>query len=77
LEQGQIAPVQLQAATDAYTQKLSLYNNGLAPLSDLTQALYNLNKAEADLALINNTAWKALLYKAAVKGDVNIILNQF
>lgn len=77
LEQAQVAPVQLKAASDAYRQKLTLYNNGLAPLSDLTQALYNLNKAEADLAVINNTAWKALLYKASVKGDLNIILNQF
>lgn len=77
LEQAEVAPVQLKAATDAYTQKLTLYNNGLAPLSDLTQALYNLNKAEADVAVINNTAWKALLYKASVKGDMNSILNQF
>lgn len=76
LQQAKVAPVQLKAASDAYTQKLTLYNNGLTPLSDLTQALYNFNKAEADLAVTNNTAWRALLYKASIKGDLTSFMNQ-
>ena len=76
LLEAKIAPQELKAASDAYTQKLTLYNNGLAPLSDLAQALYNLNKADADLAVINNAAWKALLFRANTIGNLNIFINQ-
>jgi len=76
LQEAIVAPQELKAASDAYNQKLTLYNNGLAPLSDLADALYNLNKADADLAVINNSAWKALLFRATTIGALTSFLNQ-
>lgn len=54
----------------------SRYNSGLANYSDLIQAQYALIKSEADLKRAYIEAWKALLYKAAVQGDIDIFLNQ-
>jgi outer membrane protein TolC len=69
------APVQLAAASDTYKQKFAMYNSGLSNIVDLTQGLYELNRAEADVALAYDGVWKALLYKAAANGDINLLLN--
>ena len=66
------SPVQLAAAAQAYRQKLALYHAGLATITDLTQALYNLQKAEQDQALTVNNAWQALLLQAAGTGDFSL-----
>ena len=42
------APIQMKAASDAYTQKYVLYQNGLTNLVDVTQAQYTLTRAETD-----------------------------
>ncbi len=69
-------PFQYQAAREAYLQKSVLYKNGLTTLVDLQQALYALNRAEADLGLAYINVWNALLQKAAASGDFSLFLNQ-
>jgi len=70
------APIQVKAASDAYLQKNTLYNNGLATIVEVTQTLYALNRAETDRDIIYNNVWQALLMKAAASGDINIFLNE-
>jgi outer membrane protein TolC len=76
LEIRQEAPVQVESATDAYTQKSALYRNGLTTLVDVTQTLYALNRAETDRDLAFINVWQALLLKAAATGDLNIFTNE-
>jgi len=71
------APLQIQAATDAYGQKNVLYRNGLATIVDITQALYTLNRAEIDRDIAHSNVWQALLFKAAASGDITIFTNEF
>jgi len=68
-------PTEVKAASDAYTQKYTLYKNGLANIVDFTQALYTLNRAEVDKDIASNNVWQALLYKAAATGDFGIFTN--
>ena len=70
------APIQVKAASDAYTQKSVLYKNGLATIVDVTQALYALNRAETDRDISNNNVWQALLLKAAAAGDFGLFENE-
>lgn len=73
----QEAPIQVQAASDAYTQKSVLYKNGLANIVDVTTALYTLNRAETDRDIAYSNVWQALLYKAAASGDFGLFFNEF
>src|SRR6202000_227195 len=70
-------PVEVKAASDAYTQKFTLYKNGLANIVDFTQALFTLNRAEVDQDIAANNVWQALLFKAAATGDFGIFINNF
>ena len=70
------APIQLKAATDAYMQKTELYKNGLANISDVAQALYELNRAETDRDIAYNSVWQAVLFKIAATGDLPSFLSQ-
>lgn len=65
-----------QSAEFSYRTLLSRYNSGLVNYGDLIQSQYILIKSETDLKKAYLDAWKALLYKAAVQGDINIFLNQ-
>ncbi len=76
IDNYQEAPIQMKAATDAYTQKTVLYQNGLANIVDVTQALYVLNRAETDRDISNNNVWQALLLKAAAAGDFGLFVNE-
>lgn len=69
-------PAQLKAASDAYVQKSVLYKNGLATIVELQQALYSLNRAEADVTIAYISVWQALLQKAAASGDFSLFINQ-
>ena len=69
-------PVQYKAASDAYVQKSVLYKNGLATIVELQQALYSLNRAEADSILAYIVVWQSLLQKAAASGDFSLFINQ-
>lgn len=77
LKNYQEAPVEVKAASDAYTQKYTLYKNGLANIVDFTQALYTLNRADIDFDIASNNVWQALLYKAAATGDFGVFINNF
>lgn len=70
------SPVLINAAMYAYTAMQSRYNSGLTNYADVIQAQYNLLKAETDYKTSYMAVWKTLLYKAAVKGDINLFLNQ-
>jgi outer membrane protein TolC len=71
------APVQVEAASQAYLQKSVLYKNGLTDLVDVTQASYILIRAETDRDIANNNVWQALLLKAAAAGDFSLFESQF
>ena len=55
---------------------ISRYQSGLANLADLIQAQYAFTKADADKRIAYMAVWKALLYKAAVNGDLNFFVKQ-
>ncbi len=71
------APIQVQAATDAYVQKNTLYQNGLGTIVEVTQTLYALNRAETDRDIAFTNVWQALLLKAAAAGDLELFLQEF
>jgi outer membrane protein TolC len=77
LQKYREAPIQLKAANEAYGQKKNLYSNGLATIVDVTQTLYNLNRAETDKDIASTAVWQALLYMAASSGKFNLFTNQF
>ena len=70
------APIGLKAASDAFLQKSTLYENGLSNIADLAQALYNINRAETDRDIAYNGVWQAILYKSATVGDLGLFLSQ-
>lgn len=76
LKVAQETPSFYESAEFSYRTLMSRYNSGLANYGDLIQSQYALIKSEADLKRAYLNAWKALLYKAAVQGDINIFLNQ-
>lgn len=70
------SPIFYDAAGYAYRGLVSRYNSGIVNYADLIQSQYALVKAEADLKKAYIDAWKALLYKAFVNGDVGIFTDQ-
>jgi outer membrane protein TolC len=70
------APAFFTASTYAYKGLLSRYNSGLLNYTELIQSQYALVQSEADLRKAYVDAWKALLYLAAVNGDMKIFINQ-
>ncbi|WP_245747649.1 TolC family protein [Parapedobacter koreensis] len=76
LENYREAPIQVDAAAEAYQQRSVLYNNGLANLVDVTQALYALVRAETDRDIAYNNVWQAFLLKAAAAGDFGLFMNE-
>lgn len=71
------APIQVNAAAQAYLQKSTLYKNGLTTLTDITQTLYTLNRAEIDRDIVNNNVWQSFLLKAAATGNFDLFINEF
>ena len=70
-------PIQLKSASDAYTQKRALYENGLTNIVEVSQTLYLLNRAEIDRDIACNAVWQALLFKAGTTGDLTNFIQQF
>lgn len=68
--------VRTKAARASYEQYLALYKNGLTPISDLAQALYQLNQAESEQEIMAINIWQAYLIKAANTGDLESFINQ-
>lgn len=77
LKNAQEAPVQTKSASEAYQQKVTLYKNGLATITDFQQALYTLYRAETNNYIAYNNVWQALLFKAASTGDFDVFINNF
>ncbi|WP_264524348.1 TolC family protein [Flavobacterium sp. N502536] len=71
------APIQVNAAQKAYLQKSTLYKNGLTDLTDITQTLYTLNRAEIDRDIVNNNVWQSFLLKVAATGNFDLFINEF
>lgn len=69
-------PVFYESALFAFKALQSRYQSGLANFADLMQAQYALIRAETENRTAYMGVWKALLYKAAVSGDLNLFLNQ-
>ncbi|OXB00178.1 transporter [Flavobacterium oncorhynchi] len=70
-------PIQVDAAKRAYIQKSTLYKNGLTDLTDLTQTIYTLNRAEIDRDIVNNNVWQSYLLKVAATGNFDLFINEF
>jgi outer membrane protein len=70
------SPYSFAAADYAYNGLMSRYSAGLVNYGDLIQAQYALVQAESDLKKTYIDAWKALLYRSAVAGELDIFLNQ-
>jgi adhesin transport system outer membrane protein len=77
LENYAEAPIQVNAAQKAYIQKSTLYKNGLTDLTDLTQTLFTLNRAEIDRDIVNNNVWQSYLLKVAATGSFDLFINEF
>lgn len=69
-------PILLESADFSYKALLSRYQSGLANYADLVQVQYLLLKAETENKTSFMGVWKALLFKAAAKGDLNLFLSQ-
>ena len=76
IEQAHVAPIQLEAARQAYNQARARYGSGLTDLPTLVQSFVTLNRAEVDRYVANSNAWRSLLLKAAAEGDLSLFLNQ-
>lgn len=68
-------PVQLNAARDAYNQRLTQYNAGLSNIIDLTNALYVLNRAQTDLINTKDGVWRAVVQKAYAENGIYQLLS--
>lgn len=68
-------PVQLSAATDAYRQRLTQYNAGLANIIDLTSALTVLNRAQTDMINAKDGVWRAIVQKAYADNGIYQLLS--
>ena len=55
----------------------TLYKNGLTDLTDLTQTMFTLNRAEIDRDIINNNVWQSYLLKVAATGNFDLFTNEF
>jgi outer membrane protein TolC len=64
-------PLQLKAATDAYTQKLAQYKAGVINLVDLANASFELFSAQSDYITTINEWYTASLDKAAAAGQLD------
>jgi outer membrane protein TolC len=67
-------PAQLQAATDAYQQKLAQYKAGIISLVDLSTASFELFQAQTDYIRTLNQWYTASLDKAAATGNLDLFI---
>lgn len=69
-------PVEYEASESAYNALQARYNAGLIDYTELIRAQYDLLNAEASLKNAHVNSWKSLLKLAAIRGNLNIFLNQ-
>jgi outer membrane protein TolC len=72
LEVARQAPIQLQAAQDAFGQAKARYDAGLSSILELTQTYALLNRAEVDASVAKGNVWRAILQYAAATGDFQL-----
>jgi outer membrane protein TolC len=70
-------PISLRSATDAYKQRLSLYNNGLETILGLTDALQLLASVEKDYVTTQSRATKLQLQKAYATNNFDAFFTLF
>lgn len=70
-------PVLLRSATDAYNQQLTLYRAGLSTLVDVTNALFELQKAETDYVLAQSDLLQIQYLRASLSGQQDSFLQHF
>lgn len=68
------APAQLQAASDAYNQKLAQYKAGVINLVDLVTAAFELTQAQTGYIQTLNQWYTASLDKAAAIGNLDLFI---
>jgi outer membrane protein len=66
----------LESAQFSYKAIISRYQSGLTNFADYIQAQYALIKAETEYKLAYMSVWKAMLYMAAVDGNLDLFINQ-
>jgi outer membrane protein TolC len=76
LEAAGLSPQYVEAAAYSYQAIRARYDSGLINLSELLQAQSDLAEAEAEDIKIRTEMWKALLYYAAVKGDLELFIQK-
>lgn len=74
LEAAAFGPQYVESATHAYEAMRARYDAGLINLSEMLQAQFDLAAAETEDIKIRAEMWKALLYYAAVKGDLELFI---
>ncbi|WP_106134838.1 TolC family protein [Mongoliibacter ruber] len=74
LEAAILAPEYVQAAEYSYQALQARYDAGLINLNELVQGQADLAKAEAESIKVMAEMWKALLYYAAVSGNMDFFL---
>jgi len=67
-------PAQLQAASDAYSQKLAQYQNGIINLVDVLTAAYELTQAQSAYIQTLDEWYTASLDKAAATGNLDLFI---
>ena len=72
----QETPVQVHSAEYAFNAMQIRYTTGLVNYTELLQTQSGLLKAKIELTKSQAELWKALLYKAAIYGDLNLFINQ-
>jgi outer membrane protein TolC len=75
LEVARQAPIQLQAAQDAYGQAKSRYESGLTSILELTQTFALLNRAEVDASMAKGNVWRSVIMYAAATGNLSVFTN--
>lgn len=71
------SPVLLKSVTNVYEGLKLSYETGLIDYTRLSQAQYDLLKAEVNNANAHLQLWKSLLAIAAAKGQLNLFTDQF
>ncbi len=76
IESAELSREFLETAQYAYNAMNARYEAGLTNLLSLLDAQQQLRQAEAEIAKSQAELWKALLYKAAVMGDISLFIAQ-
>jgi len=70
------SPILLKAATDVYEGLKLSYESGLIDYTRLSQAQYELLKAEVNMANARLQLWRSLLAVATASGNLNLFTDQ-